>query len=307
MKLFFAPLQGYTDHRYRCLHQTIFGGIDCYFSPFMRCDGGQLRNKELRDILPDNNAGTMLVPQLICASGDELAHLLDAVQQLGYSQVDINMGCPFPLQTGRGRGAALLAREEALESVVREIERRREVAFSVKMRSGFSSTDEGMRSLHRLNETPLQRVTLHPRLGRQQYKGVPDMEVFAQMAAVCRHPVVYNGDICNTVQIDELHHTFPTLHGVMIGRGLLARPTLAWEWHNHTTLSDGAVLQQSLLMHRQLYNTARQTLQGDQQILGRMHAFWEYQQPLIDKKIYKRLMKAGNCRTYEEAVAMLSR
>lgn len=305
MKLFFAPLQGYTDHHYRRLHHTLAGGVDTYFSPFLRWDGA-LRNKDLRDIQPDNNSGVPLVPQVICADGDELAHLLDVLQPLGYRQVDINMGCPFPLQTARGRGSALLARDETLASVLHEMERRPELTFSVKMRSGFTSVDEGLRCLQRLNDLPLQWVTLHPRLGRQQYKGTPDMEAFAQLASVCQHPVVYNGDLHSRQQIDDLQRTHPTLFGVMLGRGLLARPTLACEWRQQQDLTDSEVLQCSLRLHRQLYDEATRTLQGDQQILSRMRAYWEYQQPLIDKKVYKRLMKSGSCRNYEEAVALLS-
>lgn len=305
MRLFFAPIQGYTDHLYRSLHQTLIGGVDVYFTPFVRWDNGCIRNKDLRDIMPENNVGVVTIPQVICANGDELARLLDTLQTLGYSQVDVNMGCPFPLQTGRGRGAALLANEEALESMVHEMERRPEVVFSVKMRSGLNSIDEGLRSLCRLNEVALQWVTIHPRLGRQQYKGTPDMESFAQMATACCHPVVYNGDIRSTKQIDELCKAYPTLHGIMMGRGLLGRPTLAWEWQQRQTLSNSEVVQRSIEIHRQLYEQACRSMQGDQQILGRMRAFWEYQQPLIDKKVYKRLMKAGSCRRYEEAVLMV--
>ena len=83
MDLFFAPLQGYTDHVFRRIHHDLVGGVDAYFSPFLRWDGGKLRNKDLRDILPENNRGVPLVPQVIASGVDELAPLLDVVQQNG--------------------------------------------------------------------------------------------------------------------------------------------------------------------------------------------------------------------------------
>ncbi len=306
MKLFFAPLQGYTDHLYRNIHNQMMGGIDSYFSPFLRLEGSALRGKDLRDILPENNTGTPLIPQVIANGADELAPLLDVVQQLGYHRVDLNLGCPFPMQTSRGRGAALLARPEKVEELVREMEQRRELQFSVKMRSGMSSIDEGLCILRLLNDAPLDWITIHPRLCKQQYKGVPDRETFMHFLEISRHPIVYNGDITKAAQIDELQQVCPTLYGVMIGRGLLARPTLAQEWHDGEVRSDSDILALSLRMHSHLFDNACQRFQGDQQILSHMRAYWEYQQALLPRKSYKIIMRTTSLRNYEDAVASLN-
>ncbi len=115
-------MQGYTDHLYRSIHSRVAGGIDTYLSPFLRCDGGKVRNKDLRDIAPENNEGLDLVPQVIAADTDELAPLLDIVEQAGYNRVDLNLGCPFPLQTGRGRGAAALTHPDRIERMMQELQ-----------------------------------------------------------------------------------------------------------------------------------------------------------------------------------------
>lgn len=305
MKLFFAPLQGYTDHIYRSIHNEVAGGIDEYFSPFVRCDGGTIRNKDLRDIAPESNCGVALVPQVIAAGVDELAPLLAVVEQAGYSRVDLNLGCPFPLQTGRGRGAATLANPDKVEQMMQELKRHGALKASVKMRPGFTSADEGLKTIEILNDFDLEYITIHPRLGKQQYKGQPDLEAFARLKEASRHPFVYNGDITSPDDIDRIASLFPDLHGIMIGRGLLARPTLAKEWRERREYSEGELLATSLEMHRRLYEYACRTLQGDQQVLARMQAFWEYQKPLVDKKVYKRLMKTASLRNYEEAVRSL--
>ncbi len=306
MKLFFAPLQGYTDHLYRSIHSRVAGGIDTYLSPFLRCDGGKVRNKDLRDIATENNEGLDLVPQVIAADTDELKPLLDIVEQASYNRVDLNLGCPFPMQTGRGRGAAALAHPDRIEQMMQELQSRTRLKVSVKMRSGLTDTSEGLAVIEVLNRFELEHIAIHPRLGVQQYKGPTDREAFRRLKEASRHPIVYNGDLATPEDIDQTLSLFPDLEGIMIGRGLLARPTLAREWREGREYGETERMAATIEMHRRLYDAALQTLQGDQQVLARMQAFWEYQKPLIDKKVYKRLMKTTSLHNYEEAVRSLA-
>lgn len=55
LPIFFAPLQGYTEAIYRNAHATVFGGVDTYYTPFVRLEKGNFRNKDLRDIDPAQN------------------------------------------------------------------------------------------------------------------------------------------------------------------------------------------------------------------------------------------------------------
>lgn len=306
MKLFFAPLQGYTDCLYRRVHHQIVGGVDAYCSPFIRWERGVVRNKDLRDIHPENNVGVPLVPQVIASDVDELRPLLDWIQTLGYRRVDINMGCPFPLQTACGRGAALLVHPDRITRMMEELHSRPELEVSVKMRSGFESVEEGLHAVEVLNEAQLRFVTIHPRLGKQQYKGIPDRETFAMMMEQSVHPVVYNGDLTSVEDFEAVAEQFSGLYGIMVGRGLLACPTLGQEWRQGRRLSIEERLAATHAMHDSLFEVALRTLQGDHQVLSRMHAFWEYQQPLVPKKLYKRLMKTTSLRGYEETVRSLA-
>ena len=211
MRLFFAPLQGYTDFVYREIHNEAVGCVDGYFMPFLRWDGGT-RNRDIRDILPENNDGVPVVPQVIAADCDELKSLLDVVEECGYSHVDLNMGCPFPLQTGRGRGAALLSCPDKVQAMMEELSSR-ELHFSVKMRSGMTELDEGLTIIDLLNDYDLDFITIHPRFGIQQYKGDVDMDAFAMMAEKSRHGIVYNGDMTTVEKMHETEHRFPDLYG----------------------------------------------------------------------------------------------
>ena len=296
--LAFAPLQGYTDCVYRRAHCEMAGGVDEYYTPFVRLENGVPRRKDMRDIDPVRNEDVPTVPQVIARDREEFARLCDAVQTAGWSRIDLNVGCPFPMQVRAGRGSGLLLHEERLREIAEEMHRRKEVVFSVKMRIGQESAEEGLRLLPVINEMPLVHVVLHPRLGKQQYKGVPDKEAFSRFFEGCRHPMVYNGDVVSLEQVKALAGAFPGLKGVMVGRGLLARPWLFSEKEPMAVLRG---------MHERVYRYACDVLQGDSQILSRLHAFWEYQDVLIDKKQYKAIMKSGSLRRYNEAVCSLLR
>ena len=321
----FAPLQGYTDCVYRQAHHECVGGVDEYYTPFVRIEKGEVRKKDLRDIDPERNAGVPTVPQVIAKDADEFARLCDAVQGLGWQRIDLNMGCPFPMQVKAGRGSGLLPHPDRVEAIAREMLRRPELSFSVKMRLGQESAEEGNALLPIINEMPLVHVTLHPRLGRQQYKGVVDKEAFGRFAEGCRHPMVLNGDIIDLSPFSSCHSP---LKGVMIGRGLLARPWMLLDrqvadapqektldrQHLAGTPQEKALDRQHLAgtpqevlknMHSIIYRHAVENLCGDSQILSRLHAFWEYLD--IDRKHKKAILKSSTLRRYDEAVAVTFR
>ena len=107
-QLHFAPLQGYTDFEYRRIHARHCGGVDSYYTPFIRWEKGGVRDKDIKDILPENNEGLHLIPQIICADTDEFNRLADVIQEHGYGEMDLNMGCPAPMQTKLMRGSGIL-------------------------------------------------------------------------------------------------------------------------------------------------------------------------------------------------------
>lgn len=266
-----------------------------------------------------------VVPQIIANSVHEFKTLAEALLQKGFSEIDFNMGCPFPMQVNRHRGAGILGDVHAVQEIMDEIRKMSGAAtdtapvkFSVKMRLGQNSPDEAFALLPLLNDTPLAHITLHPRLGKQQYKGAIDFNSFEQFYNECKHPLVYNGDLTTVSQISELERKYPKLAGIMIGRGLLAHPSLAAEYkalRNETNSAsvrsmDYAATPQELLgkilqMHQAIFDSACKTYQGDSQILSHVKAFWDYLEPNIPKKIFKKIKKAGKLDEYNEAIALL--
>ena len=304
-KIEFAPLQGYTDAIYRTIHNKVFGGINCYYSPFIRLEKGEVRQKDIKDILPENNENINLVPQIIVNSNEEFLKLTESVSNLGYKRIDINMGCPFPLQTKKGRGAALLQNTNHLEDIVESINSINDIDFSIKMRLGMDSAEDAKGALEIINKAKLHHITIHPRIAKQQYKGEIDYQTFDYIYQNCLHPIIYNGDILSQEDIYNIINIYPKIEGIMIGRGLLAKPYLAMELNKTIRLSVSERLSMIMKLHDAIYDHYSSVMQGEHQLLFKMKTFWEYLDEEIGKKPYKAIKKSVNIKKYELAIRLI--
>lgn len=305
MNIYFAPIQGYTEDLYRRIHHELFGGVEEYYTPFVRLEHGDLRQKDVRDVKPEYNADVPLVPQIIASDGKEASVLIEYIKSLGYSRIDVNMGCPFPLQTRHGRGAGLLQHPDKAEEVCKVMAEHADVQFSVKMRLGMEASDEWQSILPMFAQLPLQHVTMHPRLARQQYKGDVDMNAFADFMKACPLPVIYNGDVISTEQIEQIAARWPQLKGIMIGRGLLARPSLAIEHRQQTAMAEPQLIGKIRQMHSQMLQHYERIIPGEAQRLSKIRTFWDFMEPTIGRKPWKKITKAGNMKNYLAAIAEL--
>lgn len=307
LKLFVAPLQGYTDCAWRHFHRLVYGNAaNCYFSPFLRVEKGEPRRRDVRDITSPLNVGVPLVPQIIFRDLSEFRILVDAIVREGHRKIDLNLGCPFPPQVKHGRGAALLRNHELLAALADVVNNEfRDIEFSVKMRLGVEHSNEWRSVIELINAIHLTHVTVHPRVAAQNYEGNLHMSEFAHLLSVCRHPMVFNGDICSAAQIADLVALFPGLYGIMIGRGMLARPSIMAEFVEGTPWPDGRLSSSLLEFHNKLYAYYSEVMQGDTQILSKIKSFWDYHEPQIGHKAFKGIKKANTIAAYDKAVAAL--
>lgn len=307
LPIHFAPLQGYTDAIYRSAHARIFGGIASYYTPFVRIEHGDFRRKDVRELDADNNRGVNLTPQLIASTPEKILRILALFIEKGYKNVDINLGCPFPTLAKRHNGAGLLPYPDEVKALLMAaIEAHPEIQFSVKMRLGWEDANECMALLPLLNSLPLSHITMHPRLGKQQYKGEVDLEAFQRFYAECEKPLIYNGDLLTLDDIENISNRFPRLGGLMIGRGLLANPALAIEYQQGASLSPKEKIEKIRLLHADVFSQYGNLLEGgDLQLLTKMRTFWEYLLPDGDRKAKKIIHKTSKLSNYQAAVSNL--
>lgn len=299
----FAPLQGYTEDAFRRFHNEIFGGVDTYYTPFVRLEHGKVRSKDMRDVRPEFNEGVNVVPQIIASGREEFETLLEVLMPLGYKRIDINMGCPFPLQTRHGRGAGLLPHPDKVKEIADGVAEHREIEFSVKMRLGLDDAEQWKAVLPILNAVPLRHIAVHPRIATQQYKGDICMDAFREMLAVAEHPLIYNGEIKSLDDIRALEAEFgDRLAGVMIGRGLLARPSLAREYKEGAAWDEARLMREIMRLHDLMHAHYARVIPGEDQQLSKLRTFWDYLEPLLGRKAWKKIVKAGNIKNYLAAL-----
>lgn len=162
LPIHFAPLQGYTEAIYRNAHDAFFGGVDTYYTPFVRLEKGNFRRRDVRGIEPENNGVPHLIPQLIASSAEKAEVILSLFIEKGYQEVDINLGCPFPLLAKRHNGSGILPYPEEVKALLSIVTRYPQISFSVKMRLGWEQPDECLALAPILNDLPLRQITMHP-------------------------------------------------------------------------------------------------------------------------------------------------
>ena len=298
MKIYSAPLQGYTEAVWRNLHSSVFGGVDTYYTPFLRYERNEIRSKDIRDVERKNNQVSSLVPQIIASSPEEMQPLLQLIRAEGYDRVDINMGCSFILQAKRKRGAGILPYPDMVSALMQEVSKNKDIKFSVKMRLGWESKDEWRELMPILNDAPLCSVTMHPRLGVEQYKKSVDVDAFAEFYNECKHPLIYNGDILTLSNIKQIKERFPDLEGVMLGRGLLANPALAVEYKEEREFTNQEKATLIRAMHDKMYEELSPRLLGNTQFLSKMKPYWEYLLSDMLKKEKTAILKTSTIEKY---------
>lgn len=303
--LYFAPVQGHTDAAYRHFHSMVYGGSQTYYTPFIRLEKDTIRARDLKDINSDLNNNLKLVPQIIFRNEEELNALVNLLKENNNKEIDLNMGCPFPLQTGHGRGAATITNEELAKGVVNCIRNNPDISFSVKMRLGMENPEEWKVLLPYLNDIELKHITLHPRVAKQQYGGEVNLNQFKAFLSESKNPVVYNGDLRIPKDVSDIREQFPSIAGVMIARGLLGRPSLLSEVTEMKEWDKDERISKMLEFHRLLFNHYSSVLCGDTQIISKIKPFWEYAEEEIGRKAWKAIKKSSNISKYQTAVAMI--
>ncbi len=162
-------------------------------------EGGErvVRRRDIADIASPLCANHTVVPQVIARDGAEFSTLVTAIAATGHTHIDLNMGCPFPPQVARGRGAGLLRRPDGLEQISDAMTgfATRGITFSVKMRLGVDLPSEWRGAIDLINAMPLTNVTVHPRVAAQQYSGAIHAGHLAELAGALVHPWIFNADI----------------------------------------------------------------------------------------------------------------
>ena len=293
MQYYFAPMEGLTDSVYRRLHHTYFPGVDRYYMPFISPTMHRaLTNREARELPPADSVPFTAIPQVLTKVPEDFLWAAGQCADLGYTEVNLNLGCPSGTVVSKGKGSGMLADPDSLDRFLDAIFSDAPIAVSVKSRLGLADPQEFPRLLEVYNRYPIVELTLHPRARKAFYSGSVNMEMFAYCAENSKNPVCYNGDLCNAADIQQIAARFPRVASVMIGRGLIGDPGMLSPGGTTTeTLKQlfGALLEEYLVLFG-----------GSRNAMFRLKEHWSF---LIHRfegseKLGKRLRKTTDLTEY---------
>lgn len=304
MKYYFAPMHGITGYIYRNSYEKVFHNIDKYFTPFIVPNRSRsLKTKELIDVFPENNKGLNIIPQILANQSKGFILTARKLQQLGYNEVNLNLGCPSGTVVSKGKGSGFLAHREELDRFLDEIFKINDIKISVKTRLGKDSPDEFYELIKIYNKYPMEELIIHPRTQRDFYGNKPNLEVFKDGLALSTNPICYNGDIFTVDDYNKLLKTFPKIDKMMIGRGILANPALVDEIKSNMNTNKESLKQ----FHDEILHNYIDIFKEDNNALFRMKELWGYMIYIFsnNKNYITKIKKTQNLNEYNEAVLEL--
>lgn len=286
MRYYFAPLEGLTDRVYRQLHHTHFPGLDRYYMPFLSPTVHRaLTPKESRELPPAGSRGFTEIPQLLTKNAEDFLWMATQCRDLGYQEVNLNLGCPSGTVTAKGKGSGMLRDLDALDRFLDCIFYKAPLPISVKTRIGFTSTEQWDALIDIFNRYPIQELTVHPRIRDAFYKGTVDLDAFSLCVRRSKNPVCYNGDLNDLTDIQRISDAFPSVQAVMLGRGLIADPGMLYP--------GGTDPDKLAIFTSQLLDAYTRDFGGHRNAMFRMKEHWHF---ILSKytdteKLAKRLRK----------------
>ena len=222
--LYLAPMEGITGPVYRNALHKYFGGADFYITPFISPTQNKvLTHRDLEDVLPQNNEGLNVTPQILANNAELFVKTAQALKEYGYNEVNLNLGCPSGTVVSKEKGSGLLANldrlDEFLDGIYNEVNGKMGMDISVKTRIGRDDTDEFHSLLIIFNEYPIKLLTVHPRIQKELYKGKCHLDIFADAVKNSKNKLCYNGDINTIDDFNRISGMFGGVNDFMIGRG----------------------------------------------------------------------------------------
>ena len=304
MKIYFAPLEGITGYIFRNAYNDIYGHIDKYFAPFISpSEKCPMTPRERKDIDPGNNTGINLIPQILTCRSEHFIEAARELQQMGYKEINLNLGCPSGTVCAKGKGAGFLPETPALQRFLDDIyayAASDNMKISIKTRLGYFDPDEFYDLLDIFNGFPVSELIIHPRIRSDFYKGRIRKEYYVYAMEHSKCPLVHNGDVFTVNDYKNLSASFGIIPDpVMTGRGLITDPSLSDKLKGFTPDSDLVKLKR---LHDTVYHGYQEVMSPDINVLYKMRELWSYWQVLFDgrDRDIKHLMKAKKYAEYED-------
>ena len=338
--IYLAPLEGITTYVYRNALEKHYGGVDKYFTPFLTAS--HLKGREKRDVHPDNNKGMEVVPQILTNDAELFVTIAKQLAELGYREVNLNLGCPSGTVVSKGRGAGFLDRTKELDSFLYYIydkltgdSEASDMEISVKTRIGVEFESEWDDILEIYKKYPISELIIHPRLRNDFYDGEVRLEAYRKAMLLFESlskeasfgtKLCYNGDIVDTASFERVSSYIKQCTEneagdenpvpYMIGRGIIANPELPTILRRHTENegSEGDSSDRCEMDRKRLRAFLADIVEGykaemsnEKQVVMKMKELWTYLAKglALDVKDIKAIHKTSRLEEYKSVEQMI--
>lgn len=223
--LYLAPLQSFTDYHFRNAYQSVLSDVDKFYAPYLKMSNDRtIKEGPKKDVLPINNTLSTVVPQIMACNAGDVLLMSDYLSDLGYKEMNWNLGCPYPMVANKDLGSGMLNKPDKIFQILDEVCSKTSMNLGIKMRMGYEDTSDILTILPRLNDYPLSEIIVHARYGKQLYTGVCDHKRFKEIISLTNHKLIYNGDIKTVADFRKVKSLFPEINHFMVGRGAISNP-----------------------------------------------------------------------------------
>lgn len=299
-----APLEGLTGNAFRSAHKKCFDSLDRYMAPFISANQhGKLRDRDIEELLPENNEGMVVIPQIMTNDADCFINTAKTLVKMGYREVNMNLGCPFHALASKGKGSGFLGKPEELDIFLNRIYAETPIRISLKTRLGISQPEEFLRILSVYKKYPVEELILHPRVREDFYDNKPNLDAFERALEDWGKPITYNGDLFTVKNMEAIHRRYPAVESMMLGRGVLVNPGIITEFQTGEELTKEKLNE----FYGQLLENYCRQFDRDLPILNALKGLWMYTGVLFEdsEEWLLRIRRTKSVKDYEAEVLAL--
>lgn len=307
MELVMAPLMGLTEYMFRNVYHQHFPWFDYAVSPFVSLvDGQRVKPAHSKDVWPENNPHLPIIPQVLGKDADKFVVMAHHLAEMGYTEVNWNMGCPVKGVARKQHGSGLLPHPQLVDAVLSKVVPASPLKVSVKVRLGRENPREIFDLLPVLNSYPLAHVCVHPRIGVQMYEGAIDWDTLDEVIPLIRHKVIYSGDIFTVDDFHRLQQRYPTISSWMLGRGFFADIFLPGRILGEP-MDRKICFERFLAFYNDLYTLYAARWDSEKRLLNKMKEYWKSYHVMFPQghDIFRSVVQCHTRADYEQVVARI--
>ena len=225
-----APMEGVTDSVFRAVINKA-GRPDLFFTEFTNVSSfaSEKGRHDALERLTVTETDAPIIAQIWGKNPEHFALLASNLEKMGFSGLDLNMGCPDKHVNKAGGGAAMIKTPELASECIKKARENTNLPVSVKTRLGFTYLEEYKEWLPFLLKHHLSALTVHLRTRKEMSKVDAHFELIPEIIKLRNEispetKLIINGDIRDLKHVRELSEKYPEIDGFMIGRGVFTNP-----------------------------------------------------------------------------------